>query len=233
MAPSGVAPKRWERGRPTWSLPARQAVVLIVGGGVLVLVLLTVVRVAGGPFALTGGSDAVGQPAPGSGEEALAATPTDRTGLAFLALDDPLERAEDILGPADERAPDMYASTRHIWALPDGATFEVIADEQGVLGLYAHAPVGTTARLHAYGGVQLGASTPEDVVAAWGEGYDLPLHDSEDYVLRYIVCQGAFPVVVKFDQDGAAPDVRWDEPVTSVFVAYADAEPGTAGCPAT
>ena len=58
--------------------------------------------------------------------------------------------------------------------------------------------------------------------------------------MSYVECAGPYPVVVKFDQISATDPAYapvpgsplWDEPVTSVFVGFADERPGSSGCPA-
>jgi hypothetical protein len=185
----------------------------------------------GGAVAASPGQDEPSHAGDVSIPHALAQVPEVRTGLAFLEIGDPLEMAVAVLGPADAQMADINATTTHTWMFDDGAELSVtVADELGILGLYASAPADGTLRPTAWGAVTVGASTPADVVDRWGSAYDLPEVDG-DFVLRYIECVGPWPVVVKFDQAGAGPDVRWDEPITSVMIGFADADPGTEGCP--
>jgi hypothetical protein len=163
--------------------------------------------------------------------DALAQAPEVRTGLAFLEIGDPLELAEAVFGPSDQQMEDINAATSHTWLLEDGGEVGVsVAGDLGILGLYAAAPVGSDHRPTAWGGIVVGESTPAEIAETWGAAYDLP-EAGGDFVLRYIECVGPWPVVVKFDQDGAGPDLRWDEPVTSVMIGLVDADPGTEGCP--
>ncbi|HVL97934.1 MAG TPA: hypothetical protein VM324_01405 [Egibacteraceae bacterium] len=170
-------------------------------------------------------------PDTGRDEAALTAIPAGRTGLAFLNLDDPLERAVSALGPPDARVPDMNAAFAYTWDLAPGVELVVTADDHGILGLAARVPADGPVRIAAHAGVVIGESTPADIVRLWGQDHEVARHPGEDFVLRYIECVGAYPVVVKFEQGNDPAEVRWDEPVTGVFLAYADAEPGTAGCP--
>jgi hypothetical protein len=204
-----------------------------LAAALLVLAMLTIPRLSATSITLVGGG-ADGSVAsggdPGAAPVALEDTPSVRTQLAFLRLDDPLDRALSVLGPPDRREPDLNATHTHVWALPGGAELAVSADELGIVGLYGYVPPGSPVRLRAFGSVVVGLSTPGQVAAAWGPAHDLAASDTDDYVLRYTTCAGPFPVVVKFDQDGPAPGAQWNQPISSVFIAYADADPGSHGC---
>lgn len=233
----GRSPVRGAVSAPARPSPRRRA--LAFGAALVGVALLAPVAVAALPSSrvLLGGDDAASTAAGSSlsGDtdgRPWAATPGERTGLAFLRLDDPLERAVSTLGAPHRREPDMNGSFTHTWRLAPGGELDVAADEQGITGLAARVPLDPPVRIAAHGGVVIGESTPAEITDRWGDGHDVPSHEGEDFVLRYVECAGPFPVVVKFDQPGTAPQVRWDEPVTSVLIAYADAEPGTAGCPA-
>lgn len=210
--------------RPTFVFGAVTVAALLAGVaalGPMALPHLSDTRVR-----LVGGDDAAADESP------LATPPAERTGLGSLALDDPLDRAVSMLGPPDRQAPDINATVTHTWELAPGSELDVTGDEQGITGLAARVPADPPVRVAAHAGVIIGETTPAEVVDRWGGDHDVVRHPGEDFVLRYIECAGPFPVVIKFDQPRDAPEVRWGEPVTSVLIAYADAEPGTAGCPA-
>jgi hypothetical protein len=83
-----------------------------------------------------------------------------------------------------------------------------------------------------------GPPSLREVVAAWGDAFTAVTSAFDDYIVSYVDCVGPFPAVVKFDQVAAtdaqfAPSAGsrlWDEPVTSVLIAYADEPAGSAGC---
>ena len=170
-----------------------------------------------------------------------AAFPVTKLGLAFLALDEPLQRAIDALGPATSSGPDIFG-TAHTWSLPARAQLTVSAwdDTSEIDGFYAHVPSASPARLGTFGGAVIGQSTLHDVVTAWGEGFTAATSPFDDYVVSYVECVGPYPVVIKFDQAAAtdtefAPSAGsslWVEAVASVLIAYADEPAGSAGCSA-
>lgn len=219
----------WQRGVPgrlERAVLLRAVAAVAVIGAVIALAPVVRDHLAGTPLALAGPAGAAADdPWP-------AETPAERTDLAFLSLDEPLDRAVSALGPPDERVPDINAAWTSTWDLGHGSELRVTADEQGITGLAARVPNDPAVQIEAHAGIVLGESTPADITQRWGDDHEIGRHTGEDFVLRYIECAGPFPVVVKFDQRAADAEVRWDEPVTSVFIAYADAEPGTAGCPA-
>lgn len=224
----------------TLSLPRALALAGMVAG-LIVLAPVAATYLSGADVALVGDDGPSGEPAASAdsppdgapeGGSPLSATPAERTGLGFLTLDDGLQDAVSVLGPPDRREPDINGTVTHTWVLAAGSEFAVTADEQGITGLAARVPVDPPVRIGAHAGVVIGESTPAEIADRWGDDHDVTRHPGEDFVLRYIECVGPFPVVVKFDQDTAEPEVRWDDPVTSVFISYADAEPGTDGCPA-
>lgn len=239
-SPTGRSP--WQRLHPERPTALVGAVLLtaIIAGAVAVAPVVLAPR-AGTHVGLVGNGGTSGpltEP-PGNPPEsaarddsAFAATPTRRTGLAFLTLDDPLERAVSTLGPPDRQAPDINATLTHTWELAPGAQLDVTADDRGITGLAARVPADPPVRVAGHAGIVIGESTPAEITDRWAGDYDVARHPDEDFVLRYIDCAGPFPVVIKFDQDTGGPEVQWDEPVTWVLIAYADAEPGTAGCPA-
>lgn len=222
----------------------RVVVLAALAAGVIVLVPVALAHLWGSQVGLVGdegGAGSVAGAASSTAEDAeggprddgaLAASPAHRTGLGFLDLDEPLERAVSALGPPDRRMADLNAAYTYTWDLAPGSELNVTADEQGITGLAARVPADPPVQVAAHADVVLGQSTPAEIADRWGEGHDVTRHPGEDFVLRYIECVGPFPVVIKFDQEPGGPPVRWDEPVTSVFIAYADAEPGTDGCPA-
>lgn len=240
--PSGHPPWRRALVGLGWSTPLVGAVVFTaVVIGVVALVPVTTTSVTGSRVGLVGnggasvpvaGASSSPTAEPAVDDSPFAATPAQRTGLAFLALDDPLERAVSVLGPPDREAPDMNAALTHTWELAPGAELDVTADGQGITGLAARMPVDPPVRVAAHAGIILGKSTPQEIAERWGDDHDVRRRPGEDFVLRYVECVGPFPVVIKFDQQTAAPEMRWSEPVTRVLISYADAEPGTAGCPA-
>lgn len=236
-------------GRPMWSrvhagaagprAPVRAVVLTAILAGVVALLPVTLSAFSGTRVGLVGAGGASRPPSePAHGppdgiaveDPRFASPPAQRSGLAFLTLDDRLERAVSTLGPPDHRVPDMNATTAHTWELAPGAEFDVIADDRGITGLAARVPADPPVRIAAHAGIIIGQSTPADITDRWGTGHATPRHPGEDFVLRYIECAGPLPVVIKFHQDTAAPEVHWNEPVTGVLIAYADAEPGTAGC---
>lgn len=167
------------------------------------------------------------------------AFPETKLGLAFLRLDEPLARALDTLGPPTATEPDIFGTAR-TWSLPGGASLTVSGgdDTHTINGVYASVPPESPVRLGAFGGVVIGQSPLRDFVAAWGEAFTAATSAFDDYVVSYVECVGPFPVVVKFDQLAAsdtqfAPDAGsqlWEQPVTSVLIAYADEPAGSAGC---
>jgi hypothetical protein len=169
------------------------------------------------------------------------AFPDDRLAIGFLQLNQPIERAAAVLGPSTTTGPDVMGPA-FTWALPGGAALTVSADAgrpQSINGLYVEVPRGSPTRFAAYGDVVIGRSTLADVVDAWGPGYARTSSPFDDFVVRYVACVGSAPVVIKFDQgrrtdlrSRIAPDLQWEQPVTSLLVAYADEPPGSAGCPA-
>jgi hypothetical protein len=165
--------------------------------------------------------------------------PETKLGLAFLALDEPLARAVDALGSPTSTEPDIFGTAR-TWDLPGGARLMVSAwdDTHTINGVHASVPPESPARLGVFGRVVIGQSPLRQVVAAWGEGFSAATSPFDDYVVSYVECVGPYPVVVKFDQ-AAATDTEfapvpasplWDEPITSVLIAYADEPAGSAGC---
>jgi hypothetical protein len=167
------------------------------------------------------------------------AFPATKLGLAFLALDEPLARAVDALGAPMSAEPDIFGTARS-WDLPGGARLTVSAwdDTRTINGLYASAPAASSVRVAAFGSIVIGQSSLREVVAAWGGAFTAATSPFDDYVVRYGECVGPYPVVIKFDQ-ATTSDVRfaptpasplWDEPVTSVLIAYADEPAGSAGC---
>lgn len=239
-SPSGRSP--WPRLHPTRPMALVGAVLLtaIIAGAAVAVVPAALAPRAGTHVGLVGNGDAPGaltEPPDNPPESdarddsAFAATPAQRTGLAFLTLDDPLERAVSTLGPPDHQAPDINATLTHTWELAPGAQLDVTADDRGITGLAARVPPDPPVRVAGHAGIVIGESTPAEITDRWNGDYEVASHPDEDFVLRYIDCAGPFPVVIKFDQDTGGL-VQWDEPVTWVLIAYADAEPGTAGCPA-
>ena len=219
----------WQRGvpgRPERAVLVRAVAAMAVIGAVIALAPVVREQLAGIPLAFAGPASIAGD------DQWPAETPAQRTDLAFLSLDDPLDRAVSALGPPDRRAPDINAAWTSTWELGHGSELDVTADEYGITGLAARVPADPDIQIHAHAGVVLGESTPTEITQRWGDDHVVGTHPGGDFVLRYIECAGPFPVVVKFDQPAADAAVRWDEPVTSVLIAYADAEPGTAGCPA-
>lgn len=162
------------------------------------------------------------------------AFPGQAAGLAFLDLEDPASEAYREFGPPQAQQPDINDATANVWSLAGEAEFVAVTaggePEDPVVGLMADVPEGSLVRFAAHGGVVIGRSTPAEIAEAWGSGYDRSDDERDDYVLRYTLCHGPWPVVVKFDQ----PEERsWtDAPVTSVLIAYTDDDPATAGCPA-
>lgn len=155
--------------------------------------------------------------------------PDEPTGLAFLTLDDPLSLATEEFGPPQEQQPDINGATANTWTLPGDARFTAVAAGEAaddpLVGLIVEVPASSPVRVAAYEGVVVGRSTPAQVAEAWGAGYDRSQGAGEDYVIRYTLCQGGWPVVVKFDQPETA---GWDDaPVTRVLIAYADDDPGS------
>lgn len=241
-SPSGRPP--WPRAAVASARPTslvRVAFLFSVGAAAVALASVALTSVASTRVDLVGNGGASGQVADASSsptadaavEDAPPATaPARRTGLGFLALGDPLEAAVSALGPPDRQEPDINAALTHTWELAPGAELDVTADGQGITGLAARVPADPPVRIAAHAGIIIGESTPTEVSARWGDGHDVARHPGEDFVLRYIECAGPFPVVIKFGQHTAAPQVHWNEPVTRVLISHADAEPGTAGCPA-
>jgi hypothetical protein len=167
------------------------------------------------------------------------AFPKVKLGLGFLALDDPLARAVETLGPAAATEPDIIG-TAHEWNLPGGAVLTISTwdDTQEIGSLHAVVPTSSPTRLGAFGGIVLGQSSLRGVVAAWGDDFTSATSPVDDYVVRYIECVGEHPVIVKFGQTATtdvgsalAPESRqWDDPVTSLLIAVADEPPGSSGC---
>jgi hypothetical protein len=167
------------------------------------------------------------------------AFPKMKLGLAFLALDEPLTWAAEALGPAAATEPDIFGTAR-TWNLPGGAVLTISTwdDTQEIAGLHAVVPSPSPTRLSAFGGIVVGQSSLRDVVAAWGDDFASATSPFDDYVVRYVECAGKHPVVVKFNQSaatdpGAALDpesLHWDDPVTSLLIAFADEPPGSSGC---
>jgi hypothetical protein len=157
--------------------------------------------------------------------------PASKLGLAFLSLDEPIDRAVDALGPPTSTQAGIFGIAR-TWRLPDGARLTVSSREGPgtIYGLFAFVPPDSPVRLGAFGHVVVGRSSLREVVAAWGGGFASSASPSDDYVVSYVECVGPSPIVVKFDQVAAAGPPRWDEPVTSILVAYADEPAGSAGC---
>ena len=169
------------------------------------------------------------------------AFPATPLGVAFLTLDDPFTEAPASLGPPASTFPDI-GGTASTWFLGDarltvGAWGE--GDRLTVSSLHVGVPAGSPVRVSAFGAV-IGKSTLAEVVAAWGDRYTAATSPYDDYVVSYVECAGPYPVVVKFDQVTATDATfrpgpgspLWDQPVTSVFVAFADERPGGGGCPA-
>lgn len=244
MASSPSRHPPWSRAHIGWARPtsfARAVVLAAILAGVVALSPVARTYVSGTRVGLVGNggmsgpiTDSSSSTDGAAGDSSqFATTPAERTGLAFLTLDDPLERAVSTLGPPDRQAPDMNAALTHTWELAPGAELNVTADDEGIIGLAARMPANPPIRIAAHGGIIIGESTPAEITERWGDGHEIAPHPGEDFVLRYIECAGPFPVVIKFDQHTTPAEAHWNEPVTSVLIAYADAEPGTAGCPAT
>lgn len=166
------------------------------------------------------------------------AYPDTRLAVGFLTLDDPLQRAIDVLGPPPSTGPDIFG-TAYTWALPGGAFLLVSADDgMSIGGVVVVAPSESPVRFSAFGGVVVGSSSLRNVVAAWGPGYVSAAHPEDDFSISYVACVGLYPVIVKFDQQArtqhtyapASGSRLWDAPVTSLLVAYADEPPGSEGC---
>lgn len=244
MAKSRTGRSPWQRAVPDPAGPvpvARAVAVAALLTGLIALASVTVASLSSPRVALVDAGPSGPPPASADTAEAasaeedspLSATPAHRTGLAFLHLDDRLEEAVAVLGPPDRQEPDINATSTSTWVVAPASEFAVTGDDHGVTGLAARVPVDSPVRVGAHAGVVIGESTPAQVAESWGDDHDVTSHAGEDFVLRYIECVGPFPVVIKFDQDTADGGIAWDEPVTSVFISYADAEPGTNGCPAS
>ena len=219
----------WQRGVPGWperAVLVRAVAAMAVIGVVIALAPVVRAHLTSTPLAFAGPAGVAGD------DRWPTETPAQRTDLAFLSLDEPLDQAVSALGPPDSRVPDINAAWTSTWELGHGAELDVTADEHGITGLAARVPAHPAVQIAAHAGVVLGESTPTEITQRWGDDHTIGGHPGEDFVLRYIECVGPFPVVVKFDQPAADAEVHWDEPVTGVLIAYADAEPGTAGCPA-
>lgn len=242
----------WEPGtvaRPTGRPLARATLLCLIGVVAAAMLATEFAGVAGGGQAnLAPGAEASADAAAGpAGPERLFSVdgrlppeaPDRRTAIGFLRLDDPLDAAVDVLGPPERVEPDIDATRTHTWQLPGDAVLAVTAGEQPperITGLYARVPPGSPVRLPLYGGVLPGQSTLADVIEHWGEGYATGTHPGDDFALRYVRCSGPFPVVVKFDSAEQSRSmqagVAGGETLASVLVAYADADPGSEGCPA-
>jgi hypothetical protein len=104
----------------------------------------------------------------------------------------------------------------------------VVAEEplQPIVGIFGQQPAAGGLQMELDGVATLGRTTFADL--AVGAEHAIPPGTQEsDYVIAYTLCRGPFPVIVKLGQ--VIPDPEGS--VTSFLLAYADAEPGSAGCP--
>jgi hypothetical protein len=158
-----------------------------------------------------------------AGESVVGDTGT-RAVLGDVALGEPIAPVLGRLGPPTAAVDDVWG-IEYSWERDDGAVFVVVGshgDDHRVIGLFASVPPGSSARFTAFGGLDVGRSTAHAVTAAWGPGFSGPESPGDDFLVRYVVCAGSHPIVVKF---GVA-STRWDEPVRSALVAFADELPG-------
>lgn len=167
----------------------------------------------------------------------LADFPTERTGVGFVHLGDPVEEVHAELAEPDAIEPDV-SGWMHRWDLAGGAEFGVSTwedDTYEVAGLSAVVPDGSDVTMALYGGVVLGESTVGEIVEAFGPDAEPSTHEHDDYVVQYVGCIGAFPVIVKIDAAGADEQgllgpAAFDLPATRILTGFVDGPPGQLGC---
>jgi hypothetical protein len=211
-------------------MEARRWGALLLSGGVAVVVTLLALAAAGpGPGADQGaeaGADAAQGDPPAGVPGALSAEPPGPLALGALTLGDEFADALATLGPPDRQQPDL-GGTSHVWTVGRAELLVTVWDHgpEELAGLYIDVAEGSGVEARAWGGIVIGRSTVDDVLAAWGPG--VPASDPwSDYAVRYTRCLGVAPVVVKFGSGADGPD----DVVTTARIAVADAAPGTEGC---